>query len=66
MNAKAEMKAVDGLLNDISTRVGTLTKLGFFTFEEGMKIIRAISDKESEWMKSNFSDMEIYEFMKSK
>lgn len=66
MNAKAKMKAVDDQLDNISNRVGTLTKLGFFTFEEGVKIIKAIADKEAEWMKRNFSDMEIYEFMRSK
>lgn len=66
MDAKQEMKIVDDLFNDISERIGRLTNQGVFTFEEGTKIIRAISDKEIEWMQSKFSDMEIYEFMRSR
>ena len=65
MDAQTRMKIVDDLFGDISERVGRLTNQGVFTFEEGTKIIKAISDKETEWMQSKFSDMEIYEFMKN-
>ena len=64
MDAQARMKIVDNLFSDISTKIGRLTNQGVFTVEEGMKIIKAISDKETEWMKNNFTDMEIYEFMR--
>lgn len=65
MDAQARMKIVDNLFNDISERIGRLTNQGVFTIEEGTKIIKAISDKETEWMQSKFSDMEIYEFMRN-
>ena len=65
MDAQARMKIVDNLFNDISERIGRLTNQGVFTIEEGTKIIKAISDKETEWMQSKFSDMEIYEFIKN-
>lgn len=65
MDAQTRMKIVDDLFSDISERIGRLTNQGVFTFEEGSKIIRAISDKETEWMQSKFSDMEIYEFMRN-
>lgn len=66
MDAKTKMKIVDNLFDEIATNVGRLTNQGVLTFEEGTKIIRAISDKESEWMQSKFSDMEIYEFMRQR
>jgi hypothetical protein len=59
------MKIVDEIFSEISERVGRLTNQGVFTVEEGMKIIKSISDKETEWMQSKFSDMEIYEFMRN-
>ena len=65
MDAQTRMKIVDNLFNDISERIGRLTNQGVFTSEEGTKIIKAISDKELKWMKSKFSDMEIYEFMRN-
>ena len=65
MDAQTRMKMVDDLFSDISEKIGRLTNQGVFTFEEGSKIIRAISDKETEWMQSKFSDMEIYEFMRN-
>lgn len=65
MDAQTRMKIVDDLFSDISEKIGRLTNQGVFTFEEGTKIIRAISDKETEWMQSKFSDMEIYEFMRN-
>ena len=65
MDANTKMKIVDDLFSDISERIGRLTNQGVFTVEEGMKIIKTISDKETEWMKSKFSDMEIYEFMRN-
>lgn len=65
MDAQTRMKIVDDLFSDISEKIGRLTNQGVFTFEEGSKIIRAISDKEFEWMQSKFSDMEIYEFMRN-
>lgn len=65
MDAQTRMKIVDNLFSDISERIGRLTNQGVFTFEEGAKIIKAISDKETEWMQSKFSDMEIYEFMRN-
>lgn len=65
MDAQTRMKMVDDLFSDISEKIGRLTNQGVFTFEEGSKIIRAISDKEIEWMQSKFSDMEIYEFMRN-
>ena len=66
MDRKTKMKIVDNLFDEISERVGRLTNQGVFTFEEGTKIIKTISDKEYEWMKNNFPDMEIYEFMRNK
>lgn len=65
MYAQTRMKIVDNLFADISEKIGRLTNQGVFTFEEGVKIIKAINDKETEWMKSKFSDMEIYEFMRN-
>lgn len=65
MDAQTRMKIVDEIFSEISERVGKLTNQGVFTVEEGMKIIKSISDKETEWMKSKFSDMEIYEFMRN-
>ena len=65
MNAQERMKIVDEIFSEISERIGALTNLGVFTFEEAGKIIRAISDKETDWMQSKFSDMEIYEFMRN-
>lgn len=65
MDAQARMKIVDNLFNDISERIGRLTNQGVFTIEEGTKIIKAIRDKETEWMQSKFSDMEIYEFIRN-
>ena len=65
MDSQTRMKIVDEIFSEISERVGKLTNQGVFTVEEGMKIIKSISDKETEWMKSKFSDMEIYEFMRN-
>lgn len=65
MDAQARMKIVDSLFSDISERIGRLTNQGVFTIEEGTKIIKSISDKETEWMQNKFSDMEIYEFMRN-
>ena len=65
MDAQTRMKIVDDLFSEISQKIGVLTNQGVFTFEEASKIIRAISDKETEWMQSKFSDMEIYEFMRN-
>ena len=65
MDAQTRMKIVDEIFSEISERVGRLTNQGVFTVEEGMKIIKSISDKETEWMQSKFSDMEIYEFMRN-
>lgn len=65
MDVQTRMKIVDEIFSEISERVGRLTNQGVFTVEEGMKIIKSISDKETEWMKSKFSDMEIYEFMRN-
>ena len=65
MDAQTRMKIVDKIFSEISERVGRLTNQGVFTVEEGMKIIKSISDKETEWMQSKFSDMEIYEFMRN-
>ena len=66
MSAQVKMKIVDNVFNDISTQIGMLTSYGVFTFEEGIKILKSISDKEYEWMQNNFSDMEIQEFMRNK
>ena len=65
MDAQTRMKIVDDLFSEISQKIGVLTNQGVFTFVEASKIIRAISDKETEWMQSKFSDMEIYEFMRN-
>lgn len=65
MDAQTRMKIVDDLFSDISEKIGRLTNQGVFTFGEGSKIIKAIIDKETEWMQSKFSDMEIYEFMRN-
>lgn len=65
MDSQTRMKIVDEIFSEISERVGRLTNQGVFTVEEGMKIIKSISDKETEWMQSKFSDMEIYEFMRN-
>lgn len=66
MTAQERMKRADDLFDEIAEKFGRLTNQGVFTFEEGTKIIRSISDKELEWMQRNFSDMEIYEFMMRK
>jgi hypothetical protein len=66
MDSKTKMKIIDDITNDISEKLGRLTTEGFFTFEESVKLIKYLSDKEYEWMKKNFSDMEIYEFMRNK
>lgn len=65
MDSQTRMKIVDEIFSEISERVGKLTNQGVFTVEEGMKIIKSISDKEAKWMQSKFSDMEIYEFMRN-
>ena len=66
MDSKSKMKMIDDITDDVSEKLGRLTREGFFTFEEGVNLIKYISDKEYEWMKKNFSDMEIYEFMRNK
>lgn len=58
------MEIVDNLFNDISERIGRLVNLGVFTLEEGARIIKTISNKETEWMQNNFSNVEIYEFLR--
>ena len=64
MEARVRMMIVDNLFADISERIGRLTNQGVFTLEEGVKIINLISDKESEWMKNNFSEAEVDAFMR--
>ena len=65
-NTYHKMKNVDDLFNDISERLGNLTTQGVFTIEESVKLLKEFSNKEYEWMRKNFSDNEIYEFMKNK
>ena len=65
MDSQRRMEIVDDLFSDLSQIIGRLTNQGVFTVEEGMKVIKSISDKETEWMKNKFSDEEIYEFMKN-
>lgn len=64
MESRVRMMIVDNLFSDISERIGRLTNQGVFTLEEGVKIINLISDKETEWMKNNFSEAEIDAFMR--
>lgn len=63
MDAQIKMQIVEELFNEIATAVGALTREGVYTFEEGMKIIRTNSDKQTEWMQNNFSNIDIYQFM---
>lgn len=63
MDAQTKMQIVEELFNGIATTVGALTREGVYTFEEGMKIIKTNSDKQTEWMQNNFSDIDIYQFM---
>lgn len=63
MDAQTQMQIVEELFNRIATAVGALTREGVYTFEEGMRIIKTNSDKQTEWMQNNFSDIEVYHCM---
>jgi hypothetical protein len=60
------MKFVDSITDNLAEEIGVLSKHGLFTFEEGVGLIKMISDKQLVWLKSNFTDEEYREYMMSK
>ena len=63
MDVKTRIKMVDDLTNDISEKLGQLTRQGALSVSDSVKIIKIISDKQFEWMKNNFTPSEINEFI---
>ena len=63
MNAKEQMKFVDEIACDISEKLGVLTRQGVLSFEDSMKIMTTIHDKQMKWMTSKFTSTEIYDFV---
>lgn len=62
MDAKTRIKMVDDLTNDISEKLGQLTRQGVISLNDSMKIIKIMTDKQCEWMENNFTPSEINEF----
>jgi hypothetical protein len=60
------MKFVDKLMDDISEQIGVLVKHGVFTLEEGVAFIKTISDKQLEWLRTNFTEDEFHDFLADK
>lgn len=58
-----EMTTVDNITNTIAERLGNLTHYAILTFEDSMKILKFINDKQYVWMENNFSAVEIYDFL---
>lgn len=63
MDVKTRIKMVDDLTNDISEKLGQLTRQGALSVSDSVKIIKIIIDKQFEWMKNNFTPSEINEFI---
>ena len=61
--ALEKMKKIDNITDNIVNNLALLTQEGVISFEDAQKIIRSISNKQSNWMKSTFTYSEVCEFM---
>ena len=60
------IKLVDELMDDFALKVGMLTQHGVFTFEEGVEFIRITTEKQSDWIKTNFTQEEYGQYLTSR
>lgn len=63
MTSLEKMQMVDSITDTMAEEIGRLTKLGLFTFAEGVEIIKMITDKQMAWLKENFTEDEYRDYM---
>lgn len=57
-----DMKKVDDIIGEIFYNLGRLTSYCVLTYEDSIKIMKALNIKEYDWMSKCFSEEEILEF----
>lgn len=64
METKSRAVIINEITEDISQKLGMLTRYGVLSFEDSVEIITTLNNKQCTWLVNNATSPDVVEFLK--